>query len=172
MRTADSRYRANGKRAFARLKARAPAEDRDQRSLSPGRPCLRAPSLFVRECAAMPKAEKAQAVADFKEKLNRARSVVLTDFRSLKVSELDTLRGSLRKAGAEYHIVKNTLLTIAAGEAGVDGLAPYLTGPTAIAIGFDDPVAPAKAIQDFIRQFRKLEVKGGYVEGRTIDADG
>ncbi|MBM3451274.1 MAG: 50S ribosomal protein L10, partial [Armatimonadetes bacterium] len=77
-----------------------------------------------------------------------------------------------RKAGAEYHIVKNTLLTIAAGEAGVDGLAPYLTGPTAIAIGFEDPVAPAKAIQDFIRQFRKLEVKGGYVEGRTIDADG
>jgi large subunit ribosomal protein L10 len=120
----------------------------------------------------MPKPEKVQAVAELKEKLTRARSLVLTDFRSLRVQELDALRGGLRKAGAEYHIVKNTLLTIAADEAGVKGLSPYLVGPTAIAIGFDDPVAPAKAVQDFIRQYRKLEVKGGFVEGRSIDAEG
>jgi large subunit ribosomal protein L10 len=118
----------------------------------------------------MPKPEKADAVQKIREKISRAQGVVLTDFRGLNVPELEALRDGLRKTNAEYHVVKNTLLEIAAGDIGIEGLEPYLTGPTAVAIGYNDPVAPAKVVQDFIRQYRKLEVKGGIVEGRVVDA--
>jgi large subunit ribosomal protein L10 len=118
----------------------------------------------------MPRPEKAEAVQKIKEKISRAQGVVLTDFRGLNVLELEALRDGLRKTNAEYRVVKNTLLEIAAAEAGIEGLEAYLAGPTAIAIGHYDPVAPAKAIQEFIRQHRKLDVKGGIVEGRVVDA--
>jgi large subunit ribosomal protein L10 len=67
--------------------------------------------------------------------------------------------------------VKNTLLQRAEAALGIAGLDPYLEGPTAIAISRDDPVAPAKALQEFIRQMRKLEVKGALVEGRVMNAE-
>jgi large subunit ribosomal protein L10 len=103
--------------------------------------------------------------------LREAAAAILTDYRGLNVGELGTLRAKLREAGAEYRVVKNTLLRRAAAALGIAGLDPYLEGPTAVAISRDDPVAPAKALQEFIRQMRKLEVKGALVEGRVMDAD-
>ncbi len=120
----------------------------------------------------MPTPEKESQVAEIRERLSRARAVVLTDYRGLNVGEISDLRGRLRKAGAEYRVVKNTLVEIAAESLGLPSLEQYLAGPTAAAFSYDDPTAPARVIQEFIRQTRKLEVKGGLVEGRVLDARG
>ncbi len=120
----------------------------------------------------MPKPEKVEAVGRLKEQLRRARGVVLTDFRGLSVPELEALRASLRKEGAEYRVVKNTLLGIAAAELGLAGLEPFLRGPTGIAVAYDDPTVAARVVHEFVRQYRKLEVKGGLAEGRVLDAAG
>ena len=120
----------------------------------------------------MAKTEKVEEVKRLKDRLSRARAVVLTDFRGLSVPEMEALRQALRKEGAEYRVVKNTLLGIAASELGLQGLEPFLEGPTAIAVGYDDPTTPARVVHEFIRQYRKLEVKGGLAEGRVLDPAG
>jgi large subunit ribosomal protein L10 len=120
----------------------------------------------------MARPEKVEAVQRLKEQLRRARGIVLTDFRGLSVPEMEALRGSLRKEGAEYRVVKNTLLGIAAAELGLQGLERFLEGPTGMAVGYDDPTTPARVVHEFIRQYRKLEVKGGIAEGRVLDPAG
>ncbi len=81
----------------------------------------------------MPTPEKESQVAEIRERLSRARAVVLTDYRGLNVGEISDLRGRLRKAGAEYRVVKNTLVEIAAESLGLPSLEQYLAGPTAAA---------------------------------------
>jgi len=120
----------------------------------------------------MARPEKVEAVRRLREQLERARGVVLTDFRGLSVPEMQALRASLRKEGAEYRVVKNTLLGIAASQLGLEGLQRFLQGPTGIAVGYDDPTTPARVVHEFIRQYRKLEVKGGLAEGRILDPAG
>lgn len=120
----------------------------------------------------MARPEKVEAVRRLKEQLQRARGVVLTDFRGLSVPEMQALRAGLRKEGAEYRVVKNTLLGIAASELGLEELHRFLQGPTGIAVGYDDPTTPARVVHEFIRQYRKLEVKGGLAEGRVLDPAG
>jgi large subunit ribosomal protein L10 len=94
---------------------------------------------------------------------------VLTEYRGLTVAQLTQLRRSLG-AGSSYAVVKNTLTKRAADEVGFGDLAPLLNGPTAIAFIQGDPVEAAKAIRDFARANPMLVVKGGVVEGRTVDA--
>lgn len=120
----------------------------------------------------MPRPEKVQAVAELQERLRRARGLVLADFRGLSVPEMETLREELRKNGVEFRVVKNTLLGIAAHSLQLQGLDAFLEGPTAVAFAYDDPTVPARIMVEFIRQYRKLEVKGGLVEGRVVDAAG
>lgn len=115
---------------------------------------------------------KEQVVADLKDKLSRASSVVLTDYRGLNVAEMTELRRMLREAGVEYKVVKNTLTLIAARDTGLEGLEKYLTGPTALAFGVEDPVAPAKLLSKFAKNHKNLEIKGGVLQGRVIDLDG
>jgi len=114
--------------------------------------------------------EKVSEVEVLRERLGRAQTVVLTDFRGLTVAEIGQLRARLRQAGVEYRVVKNRLLRIAARDAGIEALDAYLEGPTAAAFGYDDPVAVAKIIHDFIRQMRKLETKGGVIDRRAVTA--
>ncbi len=116
----------------------------------------------------MARQEKVSEVENLKDRLGRARAVVLTDFRGLTVAEINQLRARLREARVEYRVVKNRLLRIAAREAGIEGLDRYLEGPTGAAFGYEDPVLPAKIIHDFIRQMRKLETKGGVVDRRAL----
>lgn len=120
----------------------------------------------------MPTREKEKQVAEIRERLARSQAVVLTDYRGLNVAELSDLRGRLRRAGVEYRIVKNTLLEIAAESLGLPHLDALLSGPTGAAFSYDDLGAPARVILEFIRQTRKLEVKGALVEGRLLDARG
>lgn len=119
----------------------------------------------------MPRSEKTQQVEALRTRLKRAAAAILTDFRGLNVAEISQLRSKLREAGAEYKVVKNTLLERAAASLGISGLTQFLEGPTAVAFSRDDPISPAKALQEYIRLMRKLEVKGGLVEGRVLTAD-
>jgi large subunit ribosomal protein L10 len=118
----------------------------------------------------MPTPQKAKAIDELTDQLTRAKLVIITDYRGLKVSDLQTLRGNLRTSGGEFHIAKNTLTKIAAGKAGVEGLDPHLEGPSAIAFGFDDPVQTAKTVSDFVRTSRILVIKGGVMDNRPISA--
>jgi large subunit ribosomal protein L10 len=116
--------------------------------------------------------EKVAAVEDLERRLRASAVVILTDYRGLTVDEIGTLRGRLREAHVEYRVAKNTLLALAAERCGVADLARFLTGPTAVAFGRDDPGVPARVLQEFIRQFRKLVIKGGMIAGEAVDADG
>ncbi len=115
--------------------------------------------------------EKVQQVEAIRGWLKSATAAILTNYRGLNVGEIAQLRGKLRDAGTDYKVVKNTLLERAARDLGITGLEAFLEGPTAVAISREDPVGPAKVLMDFIRQMRKLEVKGGLVEGRVVSAD-
>lgn len=117
-----------------------------------------------------PRPNKVAEVEALEERLRNSTIVILTDYRGLTVGEIGTLRGKLRGASLEYRVAKNTLLSRAAQKVGVKGLDPHLSGPTAVVFGKDDPGVPARLLQDFIRQFRKLEIKGGVVEGHALDA--
>lgn len=117
----------------------------------------------------MPRPEKVSEVAELEARLNKAQAVILTDFRGLTVAEITALRGKLREVGAEYRVVKNRLMGIAGKAAGLPDLGGMLEGPTAAAFATGDPVAAAKAIQEFIRQTRKLSVKGSIVSGQVYN---
>jgi large subunit ribosomal protein L10 len=111
----------------------------------------------------IPTAEKEQAIQELTDLVSRSKGAILTDYRGFTVAEITELRKRLREQGAVYHVVKNTLFKRALQDG--EGLAPYLEGPTAIAFALQDPVAPAKAILDFIREKRKGVVKAGFIEG-------
>jgi len=118
------------------------------------------------------KEKKAQIVAELKDKFESASSAVLIDYRGITVAEATVMREQCRDAGVVYKIYKNTLTERAVKELGYEDLIPYLKGPTAIAFGVDDPVAPAKLLNDTIKKLKKMEFKVGVVEGKVIDVDG
>ena len=119
---------------------------------------------------------KQAVVAQLKEQLESAKGVVLTSYKGLTVAQDTELRRELREAGVSYHVVKNTMLRIAAKEAGIEGLEEHPEGTTAFAFSTEDAVAPAKVICGFIKK-NKLEdaevltVKVGMVEGKVIGVD-
>jgi large subunit ribosomal protein L10 len=104
------------------------------------------------------------------DQLSRANLVIVTDYRGLKVGDLQTLRGNLRPTGGEIHIAKNTLTRIAASRAGIGGLDPMLEGPSALVFAFADAVQTAKAVTEFVRTSRILSVKGGVMGDRAVTA--
>ena len=118
----------------------------------------------------MARPDKAAAVAELKDKFSSSSAVVLTEYRGLTVKALKDLRRSLGE-NATYAVSKNTLTTIAAREAGVDGIDDLLVGPTAITFVDGDPVVVAKGLRDFARTNPHLVIKGGVLEGKTLDAD-
>ena len=115
---------------------------------------------------------KKATVAQIKEKLTTAQSVVLVDYRGLNVAEVTELRKQFRAAGVEYAVLKNSLVGIAAKEVGIEGLDSILEGPTALAFGMTDAVAPAKIIAEFAKKNDKLKVKAGILDGAILDVAG
>ncbi|MDU2065458.1 MAG: 50S ribosomal protein L10 [Sporomusaceae bacterium] len=116
--------------------------------------------------------EKKQVVAELKEKLAATKGAVLVNYRGLTVAQDTKLRRKFREAGVEYFVAKNTMLRLAAAEAGIEGLDSHLEGPSAIAISTTDPVAPAKVVAEFLKENKVMEIKAGLVEGQVIDAAG
>ncbi len=120
----------------------------------------------------MPTARKAEAIDELTERLKRAKTIVLTDYRGLPTPELNSLRKRLGEAGADYAVVKNTLLTIAAERAGVRGLEPVLEGPTAMAYSTEKDIEVARAIVDYIRISRSpLAIKGGVLGFEALSVE-
>src|SRR5689334_21418192 len=117
----------------------------------------------------MPTARKEAAIGELAERLAAAKSLFLTDYAGLTVSEITKLRGELRKDGSSYAVVKNTLFRIAAGDL-AGQLESYLAGPTGIVFSGEDPVAPAKALKTFSDTVKKVAVKAAYIDGRIVDA--
>ncbi|MCF6461406.1 50S ribosomal protein L10 [Clostridium sp. Cult3] len=115
--------------------------------------------------------EKKQIVAEITDKVNKAQGIVLVDYRGLKVEELTELRRNYREAGVDYKVYKNTMMRFAFEEAGFEEFNQYLTGPNAIAFGFEDPVQAAKITDEFAKKHDKLEIKAGIVDGKIIDVE-
>lgn len=118
----------------------------------------------------MPTAEKAAVIEETRQALAESEGTVLADYRGLTVQQLGELRERLSKAGVTLKVVKNTLIKRAADEVGIEGLDPYLSGPTAVAYS-PDPVAAAKVLSQAVREFRKMAIKAGVLDKRAISAE-
>ena len=119
----------------------------------------------------MPTQEKIEAVEDLKARLDGAKTVLLTEYRGLTVQQIGELRKQLRAVSAEYKVVKNRLAKIAISASELEVLKPQLTGPVALVVSKDDPVAVAKAVSTFARTNQALTIKGGYVDGQFMQPD-
>ena len=121
----------------------------------------------------MPNIEAKQAIVqEIADKMKNAQGTVVVDYRGLNVEEVTELRKKSRENNIDYKVYKNSMMRFAAKEAGVEGLLDVLVGPTAIAFCEDDPVAPAKLINDFAGEHKALEIKAGVVEGKVLDVAG
>ncbi len=113
--------------------------------------------------------EKQAIVADLTNKLQNAAAGVLVDYKGITVAQDTALRAELRKNNVEYAVVKNTLLRFAVDNCGMNELDGLLSGTTAMAICHDDPVAPARVINDFAKKINDcFEIKGGFMEGKVM----
>ena len=115
---------------------------------------------------------KKGVVADIKQKFEKAQTAVLVDYRGLNVAEDTELRNQLRKAGVEYAVLKNTMINLAIKDMNLDGMKAHLEGPTAVAFGYEDAVAPAKILSEFAKKNKNVTIKCGVVDGGFIDESG
>ncbi len=115
---------------------------------------------------------KKPIVEEISANIKDAQSVVIVDHRGLTVAEDTELRKQLREAGITYKVYKNTMMNFAFKGTDCEGLAPYLEGPSAIAISKDDATAPARILCKFAKTAKALEIKGGVVEGTVYDSKG
>lgn len=114
---------------------------------------------------------KAAQVAEVAEKIQKAKSVIMFDYRGLTVSEVTELRNEMRKEGVEYVVLKNHCVRRACEQAGIDAsISDMLHGPSAFAFGYEDAVAPARILKAFMKKVKKCEFKGGIVEGAVSSA--
>ena len=115
---------------------------------------------------------KQPIVEEISAQIKDAQSVVLVDYRGLTVEQDTRLRKQLREAGITYKVYKNTMMNFAFKGTDFEALAPYLEGPSAVAISTEDATAPARVLCKFAKEADKLEIKGGVVEGIAYDAKG
>jgi large subunit ribosomal protein L10 len=123
----------------------------------------------------MPKNYDAKAVVvnEAKERLEKSSTFVLVDYKGINVEDVTELRKKFREAGVDYKVYKNTLFKRATGELGLDAIHSELQGTVAIAFGYDDVVAPARVLNQFVKDHPKtpIAVKAGVVEGKLMSAD-
>lgn len=115
--------------------------------------------------------EKQAKVAAIKELLTNSKCTILVDYCGLTVAQDTKLRRSLREAGITYNVVKNSFVSIAAKEAGIEGLDCFLEKNTAIAVAPVDPVAVAKILSDFAKESKIMTIKAGVLDGKVISAE-
>ncbi len=117
------------------------------------------------------KSDKKQLVDELHQKFTESKIVILTDYKGLDVDTINQLRRKLTESNIEYRVVKNTLLARASVDTDVALVKDQFKGPTAIALSYDDPVAPAKVLFDFAKDNDKLEIKVGVMSGKMLDID-
>ena len=113
--------------------------------------------------------EKQQITEDLHDRFARSAIIVVTDYQGLDVASISDLRRKLRESNIEYQVVKNTLLVRAAEGTEVALIKDHFKGPSAVAISYDDPVAPAKVLSQFAKDNNKLEIKVGMLNGKVLD---
>jgi len=119
----------------------------------------------------MSKTERQTTVEELAQQLRTSPNLYVTDFSGLNVLRMTEFRRRLRAAGVRYVVVKNTLAQRAFAANSVTELDEYLTGPTGLVLAGRDPVAAAKVLSDFAREFEKPTIKGGMVDGRAVTPD-
>lgn len=115
------------------------------------------------------RAIKEAKVVEIKEKMSKAQGMIFAKYQGLTVEEDTELRKRLREAGVDYKVYKNTLTSMAATELEITGLDSILEGPTSVAFGYEDPTVPAKVLNDFAKEHKALELKGGVVQGKFFN---
>ena len=113
--------------------------------------------------------EKKKIVEDLYEIFSKSKVLIVTDYKGLNVTIINELRRKLREADVEYRVVKNSLLVRASEDTDVSLIAESFKGPSAIAISYDDPVAPAKVLMQFAKDNAKLEIKAAVMDGKALD---
>ena len=117
------------------------------------------------------KAFKDEKIAKIKENVYKAQVAIVTEYKGMTVEEITKLRRALQKDGGDYMVTKNTLAKIALKDTPYEVLTEKLTGPIAIAFGFEDPVSPAKALSKFIKETKKGTVVAAALDGKLLSAE-
>ncbi len=120
----------------------------------------------------MLKSEKEELIKELSEKFARTKTAVVAEFSKVDVETVTKLRAKLRDGKVEYKVLKNTLAKRAAKGTSVEAIAEDFTGPIALAISYDDVVAPAKILSEFIKDMETIKIRSAVVEGRRVDANG
>ena len=115
--------------------------------------------------------QKQQIADDLRDRFSKSAIIVVTDYKGLDVTAMNDLRRKLRAEEIEYQVVKNTLLIRASEDNDVALIKDHFKGPSAIALSYDDPVAPAKVLSQFAKDNDKLEIKVGVMNGQVLDAN-
>ena len=115
--------------------------------------------------------EKQKITEDLHERFSKSAIVVVTDYKGLDVSAMNDLRRKLREEDIEFQVAKNTLLMRAAKDTEVALIQDYFKGPSAVALSYKDPVAPAKILAQFAKDNKKLEIKGGVLKDKVLDVN-
>ena len=115
--------------------------------------------------------EKELFVADMNSRLKKAQATFLVDYQGLDVEAMNMIRGELRKVGVEFQVVKNRLLRLASQDTETESIREGFVGPCALAITYDDIVAPAKILVDLDKKIEELKLKIGQISGKSMDAD-
>ena len=115
--------------------------------------------------------QKQNDVKALKEKFEKSKLVILTDYRGINVEDITRIRADLRKANCEYQVAKNSTLKFAAKEANLEGLTELFEGPTAITFSYEDYVEPAKVLYDYAKTSDFYKIKGGVMDGKVISVD-
>lgn len=110
-------------------------------------------------------------IDEIKDKLSRAQSAVVIDYMGTTVAQADAMRKKLREANVDYTVYKNTLMKRAIEGTEYEGLADVLAGPSAVAISYEDATAPARVLNEVIKEYKKMEFKAGVVEGTLMNKD-
>lgn len=114
--------------------------------------------------------QKKAVVADLVEKIKKAQSGVLVQYQGITVENDTKMRAAFRKAGIDYMVIKNTLIGRACDEVGYGAIKEQLNGMSAIALSYDDPVAPAKIAKEYADKVATFEIKGGFIDNAVCDA--
>jgi large subunit ribosomal protein L10 len=115
---------------------------------------------------------KQQEVDQLKVKIEKAKVMIISDYRGFSVKDITTLRRKLLKEDSEFKIVKNTLLKRALDACGLTGFDAHLSGPTAVLFGYQDPVMPIKSLVEHVEEIEKGTLRAGVVEHQIIDSKG
>ena len=115
--------------------------------------------------------QKIKEVDELAEKINKAKVVLLTDYRGINVEDVTGIRAKLRGVNTEYRVIKNNITRRALDKCGFEGLDDLLEGPTAVILGYDDYLDASKIIYEYAKDNENYKIKGGIIEGKVVSTE-